>query len=301
MPPAVPVRPDAVRSWQQGREPRTAQDAIRRDRKSFLKADRTRKLVSYSALWIKGWHDVELFEREALPAAYQRLAAKNPFLSSRRELAAVAKCAGWFTNDLMVGAGLLLNKSGMPDMLEKILPGKMVNFGPQGAPAMRLKTAMGTRYAVYMHDLLSLHEEASPEDVSAEIARRKAGNLPTPKDPDWGDRRFLNSGVGKQLALTVPELVKSIIDRNIARHVPLACHDLLKAAGVTEPVTQVGWMGIQARFLIGEVSWLMRASEDFYTMILSRDAITLYRRGSDKPVARVTHEMLERRVADLQD
>ncbi|MEM7723537.1 MAG: DUF4375 domain-containing protein [Pseudomonadota bacterium] len=269
----------------------------------FFKADEKRKLVEYSAEWIRSWRYVDLCSRDDLPTRYAELATENPFLSTRREAAEVAKFAGWFTNDMMVGAGLLLAELETMDMLESIQPGKVVPFGPgpYGSPAMRLKTALGSYYAVYMHDLLTLHEEADTADVATESQRRKAGDVSQPGDDDWGDRRFLDQGIGRQVSMTVPELVQQVIEKTTARHVPLACHDLFKAAGIDAPVTQVGWIGGQTRILIGKISWLMRAGDMYYTLIMTPEELRLFQRDSDVPIARIDATTLEKRGTDLQD
>ena len=279
-------------------EPGKYRDILEPLDKRFFAADKATPLSGFSARLIRRSRP-RLVPNDALDAAYAEMAAENPFRATREEVAKVAALSVWFCTPQMVGAGMLLGSAEEPDMLERILPGQVVLYQNQHTPAMRLKTATGMAHAVYMFDLYTLHDEATPEEQAAERQRRQDGRDPEP-GVDWHHYAFLLQGIGRRRAAVLPEIVETMCKLTAARHVPLAAFELLRGAGLNAP-SQVGWLGDPVQMIMGRVSWVFAIDGAYFTMVMSDTGLSLYERGNDTALGQIDDTTLQKRMADLED
>lgn len=259
----------------------------------------------FTAGWIRGWKRVLIRPEADLPDAFAALAERNPLITTRRDRDAIARLAPFFVDTLQVGAGLALFHTDAPDLAGRLEPGTpfRVSASVEGV-ALPVPTLSGApRIVMHGGDWLAIHERVSDDEAEDEARRRATGDIPSESSPDIAYRRWRHHGAGESCGSIPSDVVNAATEMASEAHLPLACHDLLRGAGLSASVTHAACITPAATIVSsgGKLSWMVRVGDLLCTLFLSESGVALYRQGSDQRLAFLSHADIEARFAALAD
>lgn len=258
---------------------------------AFAALDQDRPLTEYAAKLVMK-SDPVLLSDEDFQLAIAEMAAANPHLAKRQEAAKIATLRRWLCHHETAAAGILLGAAEPPDVLERLLPGQILPTQRAQIPTLVLDTGSGPAHVVFREEAYSLHRPASRADRAEAKLRGKPATT--------HDVNYAQFGLGKPQALVLPDIVDRICEGVAAHHVPLGLYLMLEDLGLSAP-DQVGWLGTPEQMLEGQITWVLRIQDNYYSVVMSPAGLSLFARGVAVTLTQLSFAEVKKHAATVQD